>query len=121
VYPLDPYKGQNLCARKLYRFIFYQAMCNKKKCGGKGGTAPLSWFDSSEYNTVVGNYHQWLLSPTETPAEPENPVCERMIAAYKTATVLGLLKIKWPVVSAPLLGTTFKTGRIKTFSLFVLS
>ena len=84
VYPLDAYR-QNLCASKLYRFIFYQAMRNKKKRGGKGGTASLSRFDHSEYNTVMAKYHQWLLSPTETPVEPENPVGERMIAAYKTA------------------------------------
>ena len=55
VYPLDAYR-QNLCASKLYRFIFYQAMHNKKKRGGKGGTASLSRFDRSEYNTVMGKY-----------------------------------------------------------------
>jgi hypothetical protein len=64
-------------------------MHNKKKRGGKGGTASLSRFDRSEYhmeyNTVMGKYHQWLLSPTETPIEPENSVGERMSTAYKTA------------------------------------
>jgi hypothetical protein len=85
VYPLNPYR-QNLCASKLYRFFFYQAMRNKKKCRGKGGsTESRSQFDRSEYNTVMGKYHQWLLSPTKTPVEPKKPVGERMIAAYKTA------------------------------------
>ena len=86
VYPMDPYR-QNLCASKVYRFIFYQAMRKKKKCGGTStvDTATLSRFDCGEYDLVMENYQQWLVSPTETPAEPENPVGERMIAAYKTA------------------------------------
>jgi hypothetical protein len=87
VYPMDPYR-QNLCASKVYRFIFYQAMRNKKKRGGGTigtDTATVSRFDCSDYDTVMENYRQWLRSPTETPVEPDNPVGERMIAAYKTA------------------------------------
>jgi hypothetical protein len=85
-------------------------MRNKKKRGGKGGTASLSQFDQSDYNTVMGKYHQWLLSPKETPVEPENPVGERMIAAYQTA----LCKVYKDQVAhcamspaVPLLGTQF--------------
>ena len=84
VYSIDHYR-HNLCASKVYRFIFYQAMRSKKKCGGTVDTATSSRFDCSDYDTVMENYRQWLVSPTETPVEPENHVGERMIAAYKTA------------------------------------
>jgi hypothetical protein len=89
VYPNDTYR-QNLCASKLYRFIFYQAMRNKKSkkkkdADGRLIPASLTRFDLTDYNAVMSKYRQWLLSPTESPLEPESPVGERMNAAYKTA------------------------------------
>jgi hypothetical protein len=72
-YPEGPQRW-SLWPKKVYLFMFYQAMRPQRKRGGKGGNPGHGW-DTAEYHAVLESYRVWMSSnPTEPPVGPEKPI-----------------------------------------------
>ena len=72
VYPDGPMRW-SLWPKKVYLYMFYQAMRPLRKRGGKGGN-PGQGFDTAEYNAILQSYRTWMANPTGPPVGPAKPM-----------------------------------------------
>jgi hypothetical protein len=72
IYPDGPSRW-SLWSKKIYLYMFYQAMRPQRKRGGKGGNQGHGW-DTAEYNHVLQTYSSWMQNPTGPPVGPAKPI-----------------------------------------------
>lgn len=83
VYANDPFRAV-LSSNKVFFFMWYQAMRNKKKVGGKART-DQPHFDRPDYDRVMLLLRPFFENPGAAEApEPENPTGESSFATHKT-------------------------------------
>jgi hypothetical protein len=73
-----------LWPKKIYLFMFFQAMRPQRKRGGRGGN-PGKGFDDEEYKTVLASYREWMSNPTSPPVGPEKPIGISQFVHYMLA------------------------------------
>jgi hypothetical protein len=101
VYP-DGLMRWGLWPKKIYLFMFFQAMRPQRKRGGRGGN-PGKGFDVEEYKTVLASYRGWMTNPTEPPVAPPKPIGESQFVHYMLAikeiwedlTFQGFCNLSW--------------------------
>jgi hypothetical protein len=76
--------AHNLDHTKVWKFMFYQCMRPKKKCGGPKNRAN-AFFDRLDYDKVMAAYKDWFGNQSQPPPEPADPVGRSVMVQYKAA------------------------------------
>jgi hypothetical protein len=80
IYPDGPMRW-SLWPKKVYLYMFYQAMRPLRKRGGKGGNPAQGW-DTAEYKAILGSYRSWMENPTGPPVGPAKPMGNSQFVHY---------------------------------------
>jgi hypothetical protein len=73
MFPEDGMLRWSLWSKKVYLYMFYQAMRPQQKQGGRGGNPGHGW-DTAEYKVVLESYRVWMQNPTGPPVGPAKPI-----------------------------------------------
>jgi Centromere DNA-binding protein complex CBF3 subunit, domain 2/Transcriptional activator of glycolytic enzymes len=87
-FPGDPFK-HNLGPEKVYRFMYYQAFREKKKCGGRSKRAieEEERFDKAQFDEIMKTYGA-SAGPLIAYPTPINPIAKSTFESYKAVIKL---------------------------------